>query len=211
MLIAHQLVLACAHVLQADLAQQVQDRARREPGKLDLLLEQALIVSSKPEPAAVKEQKRRQQAEYRCVLLKPWPACQAPFNMHTVLAATRVWCGVSCTNVYGVQGLLEEPVQLKLQSDVQLLQLQLLWWTWPGSATFGRNNRKRQVQCCHGFNPPVALHSSVSVCRACLDAQAAAKGRQQHCDQLEQQQLWQQHKQRVQEALGAANDPCTYC
>ncbi len=50
----------------------------------------------------------------------------------------------------------------------------------------------------------------VTACRAFLDAQAAAKGRQQHCDQLEQQQLLQQHKQRVQQALGAADDPSAY-
>lgn len=52
--------------MQADLAQQVQDKARRtQPGDLNGLLEQALIVSSKPDPALVKMQRRQQQAEYR--------------------------------------------------------------------------------------------------------------------------------------------------
>jgi hypothetical protein len=53
--------------MQADLAQQVQDKARRtQPGDLNGLLEQAVIVSSKPDPALVKMQQRQQQAEYRC-------------------------------------------------------------------------------------------------------------------------------------------------
>jgi hypothetical protein len=51
---------------------------------------------------------------------------------------------------------------------------------------------------------------SANACRAFLDAQAAAKGKQQHCDQLEQEEVRQQHKQQVQDALGAADDPRAY-
>lgn len=59
--------MAAAGVVQADLAQQMQDKARRgvQPGKL--VQEHALVVSGKPDPAVIRQHKLRQQAEYRCV------------------------------------------------------------------------------------------------------------------------------------------------
>ena len=59
---------SAANTVQADLAQQMQDKASRAPGRLDGG-EQALVVSGKPDPAAVRQQKLRQQAEYRCAEL----------------------------------------------------------------------------------------------------------------------------------------------
>jgi hypothetical protein len=45
----------------------VRDKAARAPGKLDGGSELALVVSGKPDAAALKALKLRQQAEYRCV------------------------------------------------------------------------------------------------------------------------------------------------
>lgn len=54
--------------LQADLAQQMREKASRSHGKLTMVPEQALVVTGKPDAATLKLEKLRQQAEYRCAV-----------------------------------------------------------------------------------------------------------------------------------------------
>lgn len=48
--------------------QQMHDKATRGPGRREAVVEQALVVSGKPDAAVVRAQKLRQQAEYRYVV-----------------------------------------------------------------------------------------------------------------------------------------------
>lgn len=76
--------------LQADLTQQVRDKAARAPGKLDGAVELALVVSGKPDAAAVQALKLRQQAEYRCVRVCEGPGGEACGR--TAAAAAQTVC-----------------------------------------------------------------------------------------------------------------------
>jgi hypothetical protein len=55
-------------LLQADLAQQMHNKARlkQQAAAVRAEPEQALLVSSKPDAAAIQALRRKQQAEYRC-------------------------------------------------------------------------------------------------------------------------------------------------